>query len=215
MIKQDPEPGEPIDPAVMAADYRFRQQRQFATPRNAPARVRRGLFVGLVFAATFAVVAFGVREVNERASASQVTPATQAAPSAGARPMPLPEPPVPRAAERDANVRTLRTCVSGAGDTLVTDSPCPAGYATASAREFVPDRGPPPRRTAPASTASRSAPAPGYVMPAGQSNSERARRQCDAAKAHEADYRERRGLKITYDELSQLSEQVRRACADT
>ena len=52
-------------------------------------------------------------------------------------------------------------------------------------------------------------------MPSGQSNSERARRQCDAAKAHEADYRERRGLKITYDELSQLSEQVRRACADT
>ena len=198
------------DPAADAAEYAFRSRRLQELPRPRRGGVLRGLVAIALFAGAFAIVAFGVREVNRRATPPAPAVAAPIAPAVEQRAVAPPPRTAPTAA-----ARTLNTCVSAAGEKLVTDMSCPVGYTLAASREFVPDRrvAPPPRYSSPRSTPQPAA-GPAFSMPAPNRESDVARQRCADAKAHEKDYRDQRGVKITYDELEWLADKVRRACAD-
>ncbi|KFN48238.1 hypothetical protein [Arenimonas composti] len=188
-------------------------------PRRVPEKRNgfgRNLLIATFFCGTFVVLAFGVREINRRAlqavgegGAATAAPTPAAAPSAASAP-PAP-PPSTRAAPAPAP-RTLYKCRAPSGDLTFIDRPCPAGHEVVWMRPYAPEAGSAPRGSPRPRSGDRgspvySAPAPARAPDRGPTSA-----RCRAAKQYEADYRERRGLRITHAELRRLTDHVYEAC---
>ena len=80
------------------------------------------------------------------------------------------------------------------------------------ARSVQPDRSIMPAHSTSRAESAGEQPQVVYSLPESPSQREVQRTQCANAKQYEADVRRRRGLKITFDELRQLSDMVYEAC---
>ncbi len=106
------------------------------------------------------------------------------------------------------NANDLYKCKVGSS-TSIQSQPCPPASQTIWKRSVTPD-----------STNRSSYPSSNLYKPTNtqivntwsSSNSSQQKTACDAAREHEASYRKARGLKITFDEISEIQRLVYDAC---
>lgn len=198
------EPAEEASDSFRADELRFRARRQ----RQGAKEASRLMLVILLLAGTVFVASVAVYFVNSRALTYE--PEVRA-PPARLSTQDLQNAPVVHDARR-SEAATLYKCKGLGGATSYTNSPCAATEETVWARSVEPDRRPvPTRSTAPAVSVVQQ-PQVVYSVPDPPSRREIQSAQCANAKQYEADVRRRRGLKITFDELRQLSDMVYEAC---
>ncbi|MFT3806332.1 hypothetical protein [Arenimonas sp.] len=195
-------------------ELHFRNRR-----RSHARRTSWPLLVVLLFAGTVFLASVAVYFVNGRASSYERV-AGSAKPRTGLRePIRLPvdqaeqDDRASSVSASDGDGPSLYKCKGPKGESTYTSSPCPSTQETVWVRSVQPDNRVVPPSTVPArNSVQQQQTQIAYSAPDPPSDRDSQRMRCANAKQYEADVRRRRGLKITFDELRQLSDMVYEAC---